>query len=100
MRGESEEQRLARGPVRLSRGHRAGTGGSAGGTAEESRAAARTGDEIIGPGSSGGLRLRWALLTGLVGGLALTAAFPPYGVSPLAPVGPALLPGTLWADGL
>jgi apolipoprotein N-acyltransferase len=100
MRGESEEQRLARGPVRLRRAPGDGTGGSAGGTAEESRAAARTGDEIIGPRSSGGLRLRWALLTGLVGGLALTAAFPPYGIWPLAAVGPALLAVALWQQGL
>jgi apolipoprotein N-acyltransferase len=37
------------------------------------------------------LRLRWALAIALVGGLALTAAFPPAGVWPLAVVGPALL---------
>src|SRR5579863_5821778 len=35
------------------------------------------------------LRLRWALLAGLAGGLALTAAFPPYGIWPLAAAGPA-----------
>jgi apolipoprotein N-acyltransferase len=44
-----------------------------------------------GVGGLDGMRLRWALLTGLVGGLALTAAFPPYGIWPLAVVGPALL---------
>ena len=38
-----------------------------------------------------GLRLRWALLAALAGGLALAAAFPPAGVWPLAVVGPALL---------
>jgi apolipoprotein N-acyltransferase len=100
MRGESEEQRLARGPVRLRRAPGDGTGGPADGTSQESRAAARTGDEIIGPGASGGLRLRWALLTGLAAGLALTAAFPPYGIWPLAAVGPALLVVALWQQGL
>jgi apolipoprotein N-acyltransferase len=62
-------------------------------------AAARTGNETIGSGSSG-LRLRWSLLTGLAGGLALTAAFPPYGIWPLAAVGPALLVVALWQQGL
>jgi apolipoprotein N-acyltransferase len=100
MRGESEEQRLARGPVRLRRAPGDGTGGPADGTSQESRAAARTGDEIIGRGASGGLRLRGALLTGLAGGLALTAAFPPYGIWPLAAVGPALLVVALWQQGL
>ena len=38
-----------------------------------------------------GLRLRWALLAALAGGLALAAAFPPAGVWPLAVLGPALL---------
>jgi apolipoprotein N-acyltransferase len=37
------------------------------------------------------LRLRWALVTALAGGLALAAAFPPAGVWPLAAAGPALL---------
>ena len=37
------------------------------------------------------LRLRWALATGLAGGLALAAAFPPAGIWPLAAAGPALL---------
>jgi apolipoprotein N-acyltransferase len=145
MRREPEEQRLAPGPVRLSRAPGDGTGGSAdgtaaagaagrgapgpsesgpdtpesgadgraarggiapgsaggrpGGAAQESRAAARNGNESIGPGSSG-LRLRWALLIGVVGGLALTAAFPPYGIWPLAGVGPALLVVALWQQGL
>jgi apolipoprotein N-acyltransferase len=36
-------------------------------------------------------RLRWALPVALAGGLALAAAFPPYGIWPLAAVGPALL---------
>ena len=37
------------------------------------------------------LALPWALLAAVAGGLALTAAFPPLGVWPLAPLGPALL---------
>jgi len=37
------------------------------------------------------LTLRWALVVGLAGGLALAAAFPPAGVWPLAAAGPALL---------
>ena len=38
-----------------------------------------------------GGKLRWALLIALAGGLLLAAAFPPYGVWPLAFIGPALL---------
>jgi apolipoprotein N-acyltransferase len=37
------------------------------------------------------LTLRWALVVGLAGGLALAAAFPPAGIWPLAAAGPALL---------
>src|SRR5690348_4317466 len=37
------------------------------------------------------LALPWALLAAVAGGLALTAAFPPVGLWPLAPLGPALL---------
>ena len=37
------------------------------------------------------LRLRWAVVTALAGGLALAAAFPPIGFWPLAAAGPALL---------
>ena len=40
--------------------------------------------------------LGWALLIALAGGLALTAAFPPLGIWPLAAVGPALLAVALW----
>jgi apolipoprotein N-acyltransferase len=46
------------------------------------------------PVFQGGLwqpRLRWALLAALGGGLALAAAFPPFGIWPLAAAGPALL---------
>jgi apolipoprotein N-acyltransferase len=41
--------------------------------------------------ATAGLRMRWALLTAVAGGLLLAAAFPPAGVWPLAAVGPALL---------
>ncbi len=37
------------------------------------------------------MALRWALLVALAGGLLLAAAFPPVGIWPLAPLGPALL---------
>jgi len=37
------------------------------------------------------LTLSWALLAAVAGGLILTAAFPPAGAWPLAPLGPALL---------
>jgi apolipoprotein N-acyltransferase len=37
------------------------------------------------------LRLHWALLIALAAGLLLAAAFPPYGLWPLAFIGPALL---------
>jgi apolipoprotein N-acyltransferase len=42
------------------------------------------------------MRLRWALLTALAGGLMLAAAFAPVGVWPLAAAGPALLTVALW----
>jgi apolipoprotein N-acyltransferase len=38
-----------------------------------------------------GLRLRWALLLCLAGGVSLALAFPPYGVWPLVVAGPCLL---------
>jgi apolipoprotein N-acyltransferase len=46
------------------------------------------------------LSLPWALAVALTGGLALTAAFPPIGIWPLAPAGPALLAVALWRRGL
>ena len=46
------------------------------------------------PGSH--LRPSLALATALAGGLALTAAFPPVGIWPLAAIGPALLTVALW----
>src|SRR5215470_13219406 len=69
-------------------------------------AAARPG--AAGPSTPGpraraaatGLRLPWALAVALAGGLALTAAFPPIGIWPLAPAGPALLAVALWRRGL
>jgi apolipoprotein N-acyltransferase len=42
------------------------------------------------------LPLPWALAVALTGGLALAAAFPPTGIWPLAPAGPALLAVALW----
>jgi apolipoprotein N-acyltransferase len=44
-----------------------------------------------GAGGPPGMALRWALPVALAGGLALAAAFPPVGIWPLAPLGPALL---------
>jgi apolipoprotein N-acyltransferase len=46
------------------------------------------------------LALPWALLIALAGGLVLTAAFPPVGAWPLAPLGPALLALALWGRSL
>ena len=46
------------------------------------------------------LPLPWALAVALTGGLALTAAFPPIGIWPLAPAGPALLAVALWRRSL
>jgi apolipoprotein N-acyltransferase len=45
------------------------------------------------------LAFRWALLAALAGGLALAAAFPPVGIWPLAPAGPALLVLAVWRRG-
>lgn len=42
-------------------------------------------------GGQAGLRLRWALLAALAGGLLLAASFPPVGIWPLAAAGTALL---------
>jgi apolipoprotein N-acyltransferase len=43
--------------------------------------------------------LRWALLTGAAAGAALMAAFPPFGIWPLAVAGPALLAVALRRQG-
>jgi apolipoprotein N-acyltransferase len=48
----------------------------------------------------GGMRLLWAVLVALAGGLALAAAFPPVGVWPLAVLGPALLTVAVWGRSL
>jgi apolipoprotein N-acyltransferase len=53
-----------------------------------------------GPDAAARLSLPWALAVALTGGLALTAAFPPIGIWPLAPAGPALLAVALWRRGL
>ena len=58
------------------------------------------GPEPRGPAVAASLRLPWALAVALTGGLALTAAFPPIGIWPLAPAGPALLAVALWRRGL
>ncbi len=47
-----------------------------------------------------GLRLPWALLAAVAGGVALVGAFPPAGFWPLAAVGPALLVIALYRQGL
>jgi apolipoprotein N-acyltransferase len=50
--------------------------------------------DIVAPGQrqpAPPLRLRWALVAALAGGLTLAAAFPPVGIWPLAAAGPALL---------
>jgi apolipoprotein N-acyltransferase len=47
-----------------------------------------------------GLRLRWALLAAVAGGVALAGAFPPAGIWPLAAAGPALLVIALYRQGL
>jgi apolipoprotein N-acyltransferase len=54
------------------------------------RVAAAAGDPARPP-----LRLRWALLIALAAGLLLAAAFPPYGLWPLAFISPGLLVVTL-----
>jgi apolipoprotein N-acyltransferase len=54
----------------------------------------------VAPAAAASLPLPWALAVALTGGLALTAAFPPIGIWPLAPAGPALLAIALWRRGL
>ena len=52
------------------------------------------------PAIAAGLRLPWALLTAVAGGVALAGAFPPVGIWPLAAAGPALLVIALYRQGM
>src|SRR5580704_3826221 len=76
--------------------------GSTGGVATAGRVPPVTGG--VPAGLAGlrrdGLRLPWALLVAVAGGLALAAAFPPAGFWPLAAAGPALLVIALWRQRL
>src|ERR1700733_7940612 len=76
--------------------------GSTGGVATAGRVPPVTGG--VPAGLAGlrrdGLRLPWALLAALAGGLALAAGFPPAGFWPLAAAGPALLVVALHRRGL
>ena len=76
--------------------------GSTGGVATAGRVPPETGG--VPAGLAGlqrdGLRLRWALLAAVAGGVALVAAFPPVGFWPLAAAGPALLVIALHRQGL
>src|SRR6201996_5572208 len=66
-------------------------------SAEAAEAAGQRGRDA---GGHRGLRLRWALLVALAGGLLLAASFPPFGIWPLAAVGVALLTVALAGRGL
>ena len=72
---------------------------------EESTAGVATAGRLA-PASAGAsaiqarLRLRWALLAAVAGGVALAGAFPPVGIWPLAAAGPALLVIALYRQGL
>jgi apolipoprotein N-acyltransferase len=78
---------------------RANDGAEAGGR-QPAGTATEGGGRPGGTGAMDGLRLRWALLAALAGGLALAAAFPPAGVWPLAAAGPALLVLALRGQGV
>jgi apolipoprotein N-acyltransferase len=80
--------------VPMVRGTDEGTGTAAGSPVSAPAPAPRP---AAGPA---GLRLGWAVLAALAGGLALAAAFPPVGVWPLAAAGPALLTAALWGRGV
>ncbi len=66
-------------------------------SAEASAAARSRGRDA---GGQRGLRLRWALLVALAGGLLLAVSFPPLGIWPLTAVGVALLTVALAGRGL
>ena len=63
-------------------------------------AGAGPGAEPAPPATRGALRLPLAILVALIGGLALSAAFPPEGIWPFAVAGPALLVVALWRRSL
>jgi apolipoprotein N-acyltransferase len=80
---------------------------AAGRPAGTAAAAAREpGDARAGPSAAPGPpgrpppALPWSLAAALAGGLALAASFPPEGIWPLAPAGPALCVLALWRRGL
>jgi apolipoprotein N-acyltransferase len=76
--------------------------GAAGGVATAGRVPPVTGGVPAGLARlrRDGLRLPWALLAAVAGGVALVGAFPPAGFWPLAAVGPALLVIALHRQGL
>jgi len=61
---------------------------------------ARAGPARAAPARPAPLRVPWALLAAIAGGLALAGAFPPVGIWPLAALGPALLVVALRAQRL
>lgn len=68
-----------------------------GGKSRPAAAEGGAGDGAQRPaGPAAGMRLGWALVCALAGGLALAESFPPAGLWPLAPLGPALLAVALW----
>src|SRR5450755_3589689 len=76
--------------------------GSTGGVATAGRVSPGAGGVPAGLAGlrRNGLRLPWALLAAIAGGVALVAAFPPAGFWPLAAAGPALLVIALYRQGL
>ncbi|MGE5136948.1 MAG: apolipoprotein N-acyltransferase [Gemmatimonadota bacterium] len=85
----------------MARGTDGAAGAAAGSPVTQSPGAAPvTGPPAAAPSDRRVLRLPWAALAALAGGLALAAAFPPVGAWPLAAAGPALLTMALWGRGL
>ncbi len=71
------------------------------GAQAQARPAPGPGAQARPPGAAAApLLLPWALAVALAGGLVLMAAFPPVGIWPLAPAGPALLAVALWRRSL